>query len=437
MVTIVTGAIVAAGIVFAAPLASLYASDYAHVPGKLELTIQLTRVVLPFLVLVAIAAVAMGMLNSLHHYFVPALSPAMFNVVMIACAIALVPLMPSLGWPRSMALAIGALVGGAGQVALQWPALRREGFRFRPVLDAGDPGLRRVLMLMGPGTIGIAATQVNLFVNTLLATSQGTGAVSWLTYAFRLMYLPIGLFGVSIGTAVLPAVSRHAARDDVPGIRATVARGLSMMLLVNVPATVGLIVLAVPIVELLFERGHFLAADTQATALALRMYAVGLVGYSAARITAPTFYALGRPRVPVIVSIGSIALNIVFNVVFVRMMGFSGLALGTSIAAVVNAVALVWLLRDALDGLEGRRLAGTSIKVIAAAAAMAAASAAIQHGLERAIPGSHLVARAGRLSASIGGGLVVLAMTARLLRVEELSDAIATVRIRVRKLLSR
>jgi len=437
MLAIVTGAIVVAGIVFAAPLASLYARDYAAVPGKLELTIHLARVVLPFLTLVAIAAVAMGMLNSLHHYFIPALSPAIFNVATIVCVIALVPLMPSLGWPRIMAVAISALVGGAGQIALQWPALRREGFRYRPVLDFADPGLLRVLLLMGPGTIGLAATQVNLFVNTWLATSQGTGAVSWLTYAFRLMYLPIGLFGVSIGTAVLPAVSRHAARDDIPGIRATVARGLSMMLMVNVPATLGLIVLAVPIVELLFERGHFVAADTQATAWALRMYAVGLVGYSAARITAPTFYALGRPRVPVIVSIGSIAVNVVCSVALVRGMGFGGLALGTSIAAVVNAAALVWLLRGALDGLEGRRLALTSIKVVASAAVMAAASAAIQHALERAIPGLYLSVRAVRLAASIGGGLVVLALCARLLHVEELGDAIAMVQIRVRKLLTR
>src|SRR6185503_2796395 len=138
-----------------------------QVPGKLELTVQLTRIVLPFLPMVAVAAAAMGMLNSLHHYFVPALSPAMFNIATIVCALALVPVMPALGLPRIMAVAIGALAGGVGQVAVQWPALHREGFRYWPVLDHADPGLRRVLMLMGPGTIGLAATQVNLFVNTL------------------------------------------------------------------------------------------------------------------------------------------------------------------------------------------------------------------------------------------------------------------------------
>src|SRR5471032_28184 len=188
----------------------------------------------------------------------------MFNIATIACAGALVPLMPSIGQPRIFAIAIAALLGGLGQIAIQWPALRREGFRYEPVFDPSDPGLRQVLLLMGPGTIGLAATQVNIFVNTLLATGQGTGAVSWLTYAFRLMYLPIGLFGVSIATAVLPAVSRHAAVDDLAGIRATVSRGLAMMLMLNVPATLGLFVLARPIVELLFEHGRFAPSDTEA-----------------------------------------------------------------------------------------------------------------------------------------------------------------------------
>ncbi len=199
---------------------------------------------LPFLIFVALAAALMGMLNSLQHYFVPALAPAVFNLATIAGAFTLVPLMPALGWPPIMAIAIAAMVGGVGQVAMQWPALRREGFRYRAVLDWRDPELRSVLLLMGPGTLGVAATQVNVFVNTLLATSEGTGAVSWLTYAFRLIYLPIGLFGVSIATAVLPAVSRHAAIDDFVGVRDTLSRGVSLMLMLSVPATVGLIVLA-------------------------------------------------------------------------------------------------------------------------------------------------------------------------------------------------
>ena len=209
---IVTGAIVSLGIVFAEPLVRLFAAEFAAVPGKIELTVHLTRIMLPFLTLVAVAAALMGMLNSLGHFFVPALSPAMFNVASIVIAVAFIPLAPSLGvQPITHRRDRRRSSAGLAQLAIQWPPLAREGFRYRPVLDFRDEGLRRVLLLMGPGTIGMAATQINVFVNTVLATGEGTGAVSWLDFAFRLMYLPIGLFGVSIATAATPAVSRMVA----------------------------------------------------------------------------------------------------------------------------------------------------------------------------------------------------------------------------------
>ena len=218
----------------------------------------------------------MGMLNSLRRFFIPALSPAMFNVATIVCAFALVPVMPRLGLPRDCRIAIGTLLGGLGQMALQWPVLRREGFRYRPVLDFKDPELREVLRLMGPGTLGLAAVQINVFVNTYLATTSQQGAVSWLNYAFRLMYLPIGLFGVSIATAALPDICapRRGGRHRRRCAR-TISGALRLMLMLNVPATVGLIVLAQPIVALLLQRGRFTAHDTVATAAALMFYAPG------------------------------------------------------------------------------------------------------------------------------------------------------------------
>ena len=433
---IVTGALVVAGIVFARPLVALYAGDFARVPGKLELTVQLTRLLLPFLTMVAVAAAAMGMLNSLHHYFVPALSPAMFNVATIVGVVALTPLMPRAGLPPIMAVAISALAGGLGQAAIQWPPLRREGFRYRAIFEPRDAALRRILVLMGPGTIGLAATQVNLFVNTLLATSQGTGAASWLTYAFRLMYLPIGLFGASIGTAVLPAVSRHAAAGDAEAIRRTVSRGLALMLVLNVPATLGLVVLAGPIVQLLFERGRFLPADTAATASALRLYAVGLAGYSAVRIASPTFYAIGESRVPAAVSAAAIVVNVAASVLLVRTIGFAGLALGTSLAAIANAALLLWLLRRRLGGLDARRLLSTLAKIAASAVVMAIAAAWIQRAMDRALPGAGVAARAFRLAFSIGGGLAALAIAAKLSRIDEFDDVTSLIFGRVRKLLS-
>jgi putative peptidoglycan lipid II flippase len=428
---IVTGVVVAFGMIFAPQIVGSYAADFASVPGKLELTVRLTRVVLPFLIMVAIAAAMMGMLNSLHHYFLPALSPATFNVATIIGAFVLVPVMPRLGQPPIMAIAISAVVGGLAQVVTQWPSLWREGFRYRLALDPRDGGLRQVLWLMGPGTLGLAATQVNIFVNTLLATSQGTGAVSWLTYAFRVMYLPIGLFGVSIATAVLPAVSQHAAVNDDDGIRETVSHGLTLMLMLNVPATVGLIALATPIVQLLFEHGRFLPADTAPTAAALRLYAIGLVGYSTARIASPTFYALRRSRLPITVSACTIAANVVFSVVLVRTIGFRGLALGTSLAALANGGILLLLLRKRLRGIHGAALTVSLFKVTIAASVMALAALGIEHGSAVIVPGQSIAAQIFRLGLAIGGGLATLAVCAKRLKIREFDDAIELVKSRV------
>lgn len=433
---LITGVMVLLGYVFASPLVSLYAENFAAVPGKLELTIRLARVMVPFLTLVAIAAALMGMLNSLRHYFVPALAPATFNVVAIVFAVLLTPIMPTFGLPRIMSIAIAALVGGLTQVAVQWPPLRREGFRYKPVLDLRDPGLHRVLALMGPGTVGLAATQVNLFVSTLLATAQGTGAVSWLQYAFRVMYLPLGLFGVSIATAVLPAAARHAAVEDRAAIRSTVTRGLALMLMVNIPATCGLVALSTEIIRLLLERGHFTPADTAATAAALRLYAIGLVGYSTTRIVSPVFYALGRSRVPVVLSAVSVTVNLVLSLVFVRVMGFRGLALATSIAALVNAALCLLLLRDQIEGLGGRQLATAFAKVAVASAAMSAAVVGVNRSLHGIGSGGTL-SQAAFLLAAIIAGLAALAIAARLLRIEEFATLTAHAKARVQRLAAR
>ncbi|HEY8537030.1 MAG TPA: murein biosynthesis integral membrane protein MurJ, partial [Vicinamibacterales bacterium] len=310
---LVTGTLVLAGILAAEPLVGVLAGRFAEVPGKFELTVQLTRIMLPFLTLASLAAACMGMLNALDRYFVPAFAPAVFNIASITTTLALIPVLNWLGLPLIYAMALGVIAGGLGQVLVQWPSLRREGFRHTAVLDPSEPGLRQVLFLMGPGTLGLAATQINIFVNTWLATGEGPGAVSWLSYAFRLMYLPLGIFGVAIATASLPAVSRRAAESDFAGMRATVSSAIALALALTVPATVGLIVLANPIVALLFERGEFTAADTAATAAALTCYAVGLAGYSVVRIASPTFYALGEARTPVMVTASSVVTNVALN----------------------------------------------------------------------------------------------------------------------------
>ena len=351
---VVTLGCVAAGWFLAPHLAGWLAPGYSRVPGKLELTILLTRITLPFLTMIALAGVVSGMLNAVGRFFIPALSSAMFNIAMVFAALVLVPVMPRIGWPAIAGLAVGTVIGGAGQILLQWPVLRREGWRYAPALDTRDEGLREVVRLMAPGTIGLAAVQVNVFVSTILATGEGTGAVSWLNYALRLMWVPIGLFGVSIGTAALPAIARHAAAADLPSMRRAVAETLRLMLMLNVPATVGLIVLARPIVSLLLERGNFGANDTAATAAALTWCAPGLLGYAVTRVAAPTFYALRDSRTPVVVSAISIGVNVALNLALIRVMGVRGLALGTAVAAITNGALLLWLLRGRIGGLGGR-----------------------------------------------------------------------------------
>ena len=424
---VVTGVIAAAGIVFAEPLTRLFAGDYQSVPGKFELTVLLTRIVLPFFTLVAVAAACMGMLNSLRRFFVPALSPAAYNVCLIAGTLVVVPLMPEGGPDPITAVAAAVLAGGAGQVAAQWWALRREGFRWRPALDPADRGLREVVGLMGPATLAGAALQVNLLVNTVLATGEGTGAVTWLTLAFRLMYLPLGVLGVSIATVTLPAVSRHTAAGDLAAVRRTVSRGLRLMLAVMAPAAVGLMVLATPIVRLVFEHGEFTAADTPATARALVFYAPGIVGYAAVRLTAPVFYAFGNSLTPAGVSVGTVAANVGLNLVLVRVMGYPGLALGTSLAAWLNAGALLALLHRRLGGIDARRLADRFARSCLAAGAMGAAVGAAE-GLvgELAAEGGFLTA-AFVLGGEIALGLLVLAAAARIFGIAEIDEVRAQI----------
>ncbi len=425
--TLMTLAFVAAGWIFAPALVRALAPEYALVPGKLALTVLLTRIMLPFLATVAVSVAMMGMLNALRRFFIPALSPAMFNVATILAAFTFVPLMPRFGWPPIAGIAFGTLLGGIGQMAIQWPVLRREGWRYEPTFDWRDESLREVLMQMAPATLGLAAVQVNVFVNTILATGQGTGAVSWLNYAFRLMYLPIGLFGISIGTAALPEISRMAAAADVAALRRTISGALRLMLVLNVPATIGLVVLARPVVSLLLERGQFGPADTAATAAALACYAPGLVGYSAVKIASPSFYALRDARTPLFVSVVAVVTNIVLNLTLVHVIGFRGLALGTAVAATLNAGVLLWILRRRLGGIEAAQTAKTLMSCLAASAVMGAAAWLAEWGLEILFPGTRTIVRATRVFSAIAVGALTFAVVARALGVEEVDDLLRRV----------
>jgi putative peptidoglycan lipid II flippase len=410
---IVVGGIMLIGIAAAPFIVACIAPGFDATPGKTALTIQMTRVMFPFLLTVALAAVAMGILNSRNVFGVPASASSFFNLGSVVggllCAYILAPefFQPALGIGGRPAtaepvlhlaaraitgMAIGTLIGGILQFVIQIPSLRRVGFRYSPVFSFGDPALRRVLTLMAPAAIGAAAVQVNVLVNNNFASYLGDGPVSWLNVAFRFMQLPIGVFGVAVASVALPLISRHAAFSDTGSMRRTIADGLELALFFSVPAACGLIVLGEPIVGLIYEHGRFTATDTQEAARALLGYAVGLAGYAGVKIVAPAFYALGDVRTPTV--------------------------------AVVNFAWLFAVLRGRLNGIEGTRLLRALLRIAVAALVMGLVVFQADHLLSRELSdptgalflGSTTLAYGARVLAGIVLGVGVFGVGCWLLR---------------------
>lgn len=439
---LVTGTLVVLGIVFAEPLVELYvAPEFASTPGLVDLTVSLTRITMPFLALIALAAVFMGMLNAMRQFFLPALSPAMFNVMLILGAMSSAWVAATFGIEPIYGLAFGFVLGGVGQMAVQWPALRRAGFRHRWVLDLRDRGLRQVLALMGPGTLGQAAAQVNLLVNIYLATSQPLGSPTYLTFGFQFMYLPIGIFAVAVSTASIPDLAVHAGARAWHEMRRVLSAALRLMLMLSVPSCVGLLVLATPIIELTLEYRTFSHAQTLGVAAALMAYAPGLVGYSLVKIASPSFYAMQDARTPLFVGLLTVAVNIALSLTLVRVMGYPGLALSTAVASMVNAAVLLWLLSRRIGGLDGPRVLRAAVKITIASIAMGAAVWATERWLHDLLgdPASWggglwatVAVRAIRVFGAIGVGVATLGLAALALRIEEFRQVTARIAARLR-----
>ncbi|MDO8947355.1 MAG: murein biosynthesis integral membrane protein MurJ [Desulfocapsaceae bacterium] len=358
------------GIFMAGPLVSLLAPDFSKVTGKAELTATLTMVMMPFLVFISLAAVVMGMLNTKGRFFVPAMASSFFNLGSIVGGVSMAWLLPRYGYPAIVGMAIGTLVGGILQLGVQLPALFKTGFRFFPHLDLKDPGLHSILRLMIPATIGLSATQINIFVNTSFAASCAEGSVSWLNYAFRLVQLPIGIFGVAFSIAVMPVMARHAAKKDVPAMRDTLVSSLTMVFCLTIPATAGLVLLAEPIIRLIFERGAFTAFDTVATAQTLTLYAIGLFAYSANKILVPVFYALDDTRYPVMASFLAVLANIVIINLTITVFQHKAIALSTSCTMFLNFLFLSAVLYRKMDGYPLRALFRGVSKILIATSCM-------------------------------------------------------------------
>lgn len=403
-VLVVVGGLMLVGIAAAPAVVHVLADGYESVPGKFELTVELTRLMFPFLPLVSLAAVVMGQLNAQEKFGVPALASASFNLVAIAAGVVLhVAHLDAhtavIGW------SIATVLGGLVQVLVQVPLLLRTGFRFRPRIDFRDPGLRRIGALMLPATIGLAATQVNIAVNTAFASTV-PGAVTWLDVGFRLMQLPIGVFGVAVGTIATTRLAQQAASGRHDDLAGTLSHGLRLVAFLTIPCTAGLVALGAPIVRLIYQYGAFTAADTEHTAAALVFYATGLVCYASVKVAAPAFYALGRPRLPLLASVLAVAANLGLNLALFRFLSYPGLALGTALAATVNfAVLAVAFHRDAAP-LDLRALGGHFVRVCAAAAACGAVAWIVTAQVESALGTAGLGARA----AGVGSGIVAASL---------------------------
>jgi len=425
----------AVGWIFAPALVRVVTPGFASIPGKLELTTQLTRVMLPFLPIVALAAVCMGMLNARGQFAIPALAPTLLNLGMVVFGLGLIPVCRALGAPPILAMAIGVLVGGVLQFVVQLPALFRLGFRWSWEWPTHHPGVRRVAWLMLPATIGLAATQVNLLVSTLIASLLPQGSVSWLSYAFRIMQLPIGVFGVALATVSLPALSRAVVAGDRPALTRTLSATVRLVFVLTVPAAMWLAVMAEPVIALLYEHGHFHAIDTTRSAGALVMYCVGLPAFAAVGVFTRTFYALGDTRTPMQASLASVLLNVVLNLLLVgplRGLGLAhrGLALAASLAAATNLLQLSLYLRARIGGFDARRIAATLVRVLAASLAV---GALLWLGLHAAGDGWHrshvrvlaTVLAALLAGAALGWGALRLAGVEELALVEDLGRSLA------------
>jgi putative peptidoglycan lipid II flippase len=417
------------GMIFSPELVRLLAPGFEQVPGKFELAVSLTRTMFPFLLLIALAAQAMGVLNACDRFGVPALASTFFNLGSVAFGLGF-GFTAGRWWGVSLvqSMAIGVVFGGAMQLLWQVPSLLRAGFGFRPAVDFSHPGLRRVLALIGPAILGNAAVQINVMVNTNFASgitdASGqviNGPVSWLGYAFRFMQMPLGIFGVAIASATLPAISRSAATGDLDEFRATLNRSLGLVLLLTIPSSVGLVVLGESIVGAVYQWGRFQASDTHQTALALSAYAVGLAGYSATKILAPAFYALNDSRSPMLVSGASIAVNlaVAWSMVTWAGLGHTGLALSTSAVAVFGSAALLALLRGRIGHIGGRALTVNAGKVAAASAVMGGACWASSLAVHAWL-GQGKTAQLADIAISVPVGAAVFYAAARGLRAAEM-----------------
>jgi putative peptidoglycan lipid II flippase len=430
-IIVIVGLLCLLGMWLAPELVWLLAPGFASVPGKFELAVHLTRIMFPFLLLIALAAQATGMLNSHGSFGIPAIASIFFNIGSVGFGLMIgYVLGPHMGLAPIEGMAYGVVVGGALQLGWQRLKLHSLGYRFRFVWNWSHPGLRRIAGLMLPAIIGNLAAQANLIINTSFASQlfdpvRGhDGPVSWLGYAMRFVQVPLSLFGVAFASAMLPSVARSAATNNYNEFRKTLARSLGMVFLLTIPASLVLITLGQPLIGAVYQSGHFNNYDTSQSALALSCYSLGLVAFTSARILSPAFYALSDARTPMWVSVSSIGINLALPLLFLRVwhMGFEALALTTACAVGLECLCLAECLRRKLGGLEGRYLTACFLRVAAAATIMSLPLYFFHLRAAKAF-GATRLGYCFELAVLIPVAVVLFLAAARFLRVQEIGFA--------------
>ncbi len=404
----------AVGIWMAPLLVRLIAPGFGADPEKLVLTINLTRTMFPYLFLIGLTALMMGILNSLGHFAAPALSPALLNIAIIA---SLLVLGPRLGQPI-YALAYGVLGGGVLQLLFQFPPAVRRGVTLKQRGEWRDPALSQIGRLMAPGVAGLAITQLNVFITTLLASFLVQGSVSYLYYGFRLVHLPIGLIGVAVATVAFPAMAAAAARHSPDDLRNTLIFALRVTLFLTVPALLGLVIYRHTIIHLLFERGEFTGVMTAATASVLLGYCFGLCFFVANRVLVPAFYAFQDTVTPVKAGATAVAANIVFSLLLMKPLGAAGLAVATSLASLVNFLLLIVFLRKHLGAFPHRSLVRPLQRTGLAGLCMAGTLALLQ-GMLPSLHGKGLFLEFGAFLGELGIGTAIFLAVAAFLGSDE------------------
>ena len=442
------------GVVFSRQFVDLIADGFS--PQKAALATTLTQIMFPFILLVALAAVAMGVLNTKGIFGIPASASTVFNIVSIVFGLAFAYWLSGGGWVRSfdkntvpdsaaqwaiIGMSIGTLIGGAAQFLMQVPSLTKIGFRFIPELSFSDPGVKRVMALMGPAIIGTSAVQVNVLVNTFFVSGI-EGGISWLGYAFRLMQFPIGLFGVAVGTASVPVLSRMASEGKTQEFRNTLSSSINLVFLMTLPSACGLVILGEPIIRLLYSHGGaFRDSDVPMTAWALSGYAIGLTGYAAIKVLSPAFYALNDAKTPMVIAVVSIIVNVVASYFLMNLLsgvgisssspngiGHVGVALATSIVALVNFFALALIMRKRIKRLNGRDIFFSFAKIAAASAVLSVVCYVSYHYLFNRFGTTTFTIKLAEAFVPIALGGISFVIVAKLLRVTELEQAFGMIR---------